>query len=914
MFYNIIIAPVETIIDWVFLLISRKFSSLGIMAAVAGVSIAMNFMALPIYNVADRIQEKQRRIAKSLEERVRRIKKAFKGDEQFMMLQTYYRENNYHPLYVLRSSLSILIELPFFIAAYHYLSHCEALRGASFWIFRDLGEPDRMFTVPLGARLLAINVLPIIMTLINFVSGAIYTKDAPAREKVQLYAVAVIFLALLYNSPSGLVIYWILNNLFSLVKNIAKRMRHPGILAHAFISLIFVAATVFYLLYKPETSLWKKAFLGGITVIVMAAPAAITIIKKRLPASDKAGAPEIMAEKSRRLFPVFILSCVALVLLTGFLLPASLVASSPAEFSFLGNTDSPLSYIWSTFCLIAGLFLFWPLVIYKMFGSKVRYCETVLFFALFVCAILNAYVFKADYGTIDPLFTLDKDLLAVPKSYFILPVVIFALAAALPVLADKSKGIHSVISVALVSLCIAELSMGLYKTTSTKKEFARVAKVHEAKTTVDDSLEIQPIYNLSKTEKNVMVIFLDRAISSFFPYIVRQFPEMEEQFSGFTYYPNTLSFGRQTVFGFPSIIGGYEYTPVELNRRSDELLKDKHNEALLVLPKIFADAGYDVTYTDPSAPNYEWNGDFTAFEPYPEIKVSDHRGDFSDLYKKELGIDYDTNIDEICRSQMPYFCIMEGMYPILRKTFNNVVSTTAVSVQEFIDDFSSLYYLKDVTALSSEHKTFTFIENETPHRPIPLNAPEYDAPAQLSQNSTGFYQAVNNLDLQDYHVNAATIKQLAKYFDYLKENGVYDNTRIVIVADHGHYNHYSTFNNFKDSSLPAGFNPLLMVKDFDASGNLSTDYTLMTNADTLFFAKEGLGLSDTNPFTGKKFTQEKDSVTVWMPYNEEWNITNIKHKNQFTLKQGYTIRENLFDPDDWKPVQYEQYLKNEEEK
>ena len=143
--YNIIITPIETIIDWVWLFLTRKISSTGGgILAVAGVSIAMNFMALPIYNVADRIQEKQRRIAKSLEERVRRIKKAFKGDEQFMMLQTYYRENNYHPLYVLRSSLSILIELPFFIAAYHYLSHCEALRGASFWIFRNLGEPDSL--------------------------------------------------------------------------------------------------------------------------------------------------------------------------------------------------------------------------------------------------------------------------------------------------------------------------------------------------------------------------------------------------------------------------------------------------------------------------------------------------------------------------------------------------------------------------------------------------------------------------------------------------------------------------------------------------------------------------------------------------------------------------------------------------
>ena len=166
----------------------------------------------------------------------------------------------------------------------------------------------------------------------------------------------------------------------------------------------------------------------------------------------------------------------------------------------------------------------------------------------------------------------------------------------------------------------------------------------------------------------------------------------------------------------------------------------------------------------------------------------------------------------------------------------------------------------------------------------------------------------------DYHVNAAALKQVAKYFDYLKENGVYDNTRIIVVSDHGYDDHYSTFDNFKDPTIPAGFNPLFMVKDFYATGKLSTDNTFMTNADTLFLAKEGLGLPDTNPFTGKKFTQEKDSVTVWVSYNDEWNVTNIKRKNQFTLKQGYTIRNNLFDPANWEPVQYEQYMKNQEEK
>ena len=84
-----------------------------------------------------------------------------------MMISEYYRQNNYHPLYVLRSSLSILIEIPFFIAAYHYLSHCELLMGAHWLIFKDLGSPDELIKFSIGSKLLIINVLPILMTLIN---------------------------------------------------------------------------------------------------------------------------------------------------------------------------------------------------------------------------------------------------------------------------------------------------------------------------------------------------------------------------------------------------------------------------------------------------------------------------------------------------------------------------------------------------------------------------------------------------------------------------------------------------------------------------------------------------------------------------------------------------------------------------
>jgi len=38
----------------------------------------------------------------------------------------------------------------------------------------------------------------------------------------------MVFFVLLYNSPSGLVLYWICNNVFSLIKNIAYRVARSG--------------------------------------------------------------------------------------------------------------------------------------------------------------------------------------------------------------------------------------------------------------------------------------------------------------------------------------------------------------------------------------------------------------------------------------------------------------------------------------------------------------------------------------------------------------------------------------------------------------------------------------------------------------------------------------------------------------
>ena len=910
MLYNIIISPIETIIDWVFLFISRKLSALGIISAVAGVSLVMNFMALPIYNIAEKIQEKERKISQKLAKQVKRIKQTFKGDEQFMMLQAYYKEEHYHPLYVFRSSLSILIEIPFFIAAYHYLSHCDALFGASFLFFKNLGLPDQTFSFTIGSKLLYINILPILMTLINFVSGAIYTKGAPAKEKIQLYGVALVFLVLLYNSPSGLVIYWILNNLFSLCKNIVLKMKHPGLIAHGFLALFCLAISIFVFIFKPGTSMWKKWFIFFVSLIFSAIPYIFLSLKKlALFKIFKSSEDLYSAQNKKRNFAVFLISSLSMGLLLGFTLPSSTIASSPIEFCFLGNTASPFTYIRNCFTVFFGFFVFWPFVVYFLFGDKVKRYEAMIFAALLITTIFNVYVFKPDYGFIDPTFCISNRLDRVPFYYFVLPIIIFAVVIALFVLFEKKKK-QVFITIMILSICASELFIGIRKSSFVKKEYTAYIPEYQLQKSkeLQTKESIKPVYNFSKTEKNVLVIFLDRAISSFFPHILNQFPQLNDQLSGFTYYPNTLSFGLYTTFGYPAMIGGYEYSQDQLNERPDVLLKDKHDEALLLLPTLFAQEGYDVTVANPSFAGYKYSKSSGFFDDYPDIRGIDTKGTLSTIYKNEKNIDYNSTLDLICKRQIINFTCIECCYPLLRDVFQKTVRDDSIDKNLFIDNFSDLYYLSQLTEFNNNKGTYTFIGNETTHEPTPLLAPDFEIPAEYESGTTGTYKAYNSKDGMEYQINAGVMVQLGKFFDYLKENDVYDNTRIIIVADHGYFDLISTFPNFKNPTIPASFNPLLLVKDFNSQGPVKSDNTFMTNADTIFIAKEGLNLSDINPFTHKKLEQKKDSVTVWMGYNGESSVSNIRPKTTFTLDKGYEVKENLFDPKNWKETNYKEFL------
>ena len=144
--YYLIIYPIEILLESTYSVLYEYRHNAGM--SIIGVSIVINLLLLPLYNRADAISKEEQAKQRSMESWVTHIKKAFKGDERFMMLQTYYRKQGYKPIYSLRSSISLLLQIPFFIAAYHFLSNLSTLRGSGFLWLKDLGQPDQLIVFP----------------------------------------------------------------------------------------------------------------------------------------------------------------------------------------------------------------------------------------------------------------------------------------------------------------------------------------------------------------------------------------------------------------------------------------------------------------------------------------------------------------------------------------------------------------------------------------------------------------------------------------------------------------------------------------------------------------------------------------------------------------------------------------------
>ena len=423
--------------------------------AIIVMSLVVNTVILPIYLKAERWQEDERSIRKSFEKDEAMIKRTFKGQERFAMITTLHRQAGYSPLLTLRSSVGFFLQIPFFFAAYHFLSHFEPLQGISFLGLADLSKPDELFKI--GD--FAINFMPILMTVINIASALIYTKNLSKRDKYQLYGMAALFLVLLYNAASGLVLYWTFNNIYSLVKN----------------TVIKQTSCLNFTLTLPKLSLncnfFKCLHLFSDT-------------KKH----DWSSLQQLF-------WPATLLW----LGLTFIYFPVKLYTSDPITFS------TPMDEVVSS--LIGGcqLVIFVIFLLWFICRSGLRTSLSFLALTILISSILFAFVFEHDLGALDAFVFQKPEALKSKWNKFIdFGVIVFAILFVWCI--AKFNLIRAFKNFATLSL-ITVLGISIFYASPyiTNKDHLAA----QQQNSINPPEEVQKLFTFSKNGQNIVVLMLD---------------------------------------------------------------------------------------------------------------------------------------------------------------------------------------------------------------------------------------------------------------------------------------------------------------------------------------------------------------------------------------------------------------------
>jgi YidC/Oxa1 family membrane protein insertase len=143
---------------------------------------------------------------RKLAPRLQALKERYGDDRQKLheAMMKIYQEEKINPL---GGCLPILVQIPVFIALYWVLLGAVELRQAPFalWI-TDLSAPDPFY------------ILPLIMAATMFIQMKLSpTPPDPVQAKVMMI-MPIVFSVFFFFFPAGLVLYWLVNNILSILQ------------------------------------------------------------------------------------------------------------------------------------------------------------------------------------------------------------------------------------------------------------------------------------------------------------------------------------------------------------------------------------------------------------------------------------------------------------------------------------------------------------------------------------------------------------------------------------------------------------------------------------------------------------------------------------------------------------------------
>jgi YidC/Oxa1 family membrane protein insertase len=193
---TIIAKPVFALMTWIYTLLGNWGWTIVVL------TILIKAAFYPLSAASYRSMAKMKLVAP----RLQALKEKFGDDRQKLntAMMEMYRTEKINPL---GGCLPILIQIPVFISLYYVLGSSVELRGAPWiWWIKDLAVQDPYF------------ILPVIMMGTMFIQMRLNpTPPDPMQAKVMMF-MPLVFGAMMFFFPSGLVLYWCVNNILSIAQ------------------------------------------------------------------------------------------------------------------------------------------------------------------------------------------------------------------------------------------------------------------------------------------------------------------------------------------------------------------------------------------------------------------------------------------------------------------------------------------------------------------------------------------------------------------------------------------------------------------------------------------------------------------------------------------------------------------------
>ncbi|MBI5025182.1 MAG: membrane protein insertase YidC [Nitrospirae bacterium] len=195
-FFSIIAMP----LFWVLKFFNSFLHNYGF--AIIVLTIVTKIPFIPLINKGQQTMKKMQ----ALQPRIKELQEKYKKDKQKLNkeLMGLYKQQKANPM---GGCLPMLLQIPIFLALYNILNMAIELRGAPFfWWIKDLSAKDPYY------------ILPVVMGITMVIQQKMTPSSLdPTQNKIMMF-LPIVFTFIFLSFPSGLVLYWLVNNILSIIQ------------------------------------------------------------------------------------------------------------------------------------------------------------------------------------------------------------------------------------------------------------------------------------------------------------------------------------------------------------------------------------------------------------------------------------------------------------------------------------------------------------------------------------------------------------------------------------------------------------------------------------------------------------------------------------------------------------------------